>query len=173
MAERKNRHLLEVFRASLIKAHMLLSYWGEALTSAAYLINWVPSSTIDFQTPSQVLAEEIVAPAVPNLPLYVFGCVSFLHLYNHQRNKLTPQVLRCVFLGYAAYQKGYRCYYPPTQRMIVTLDVLFHKDSMYFSCEPELQGKYKEEVQTLDYDIHISEERNSLNLITRMWVNWI
>jgi hypothetical protein len=164
---------MEVVCASLIEAHMPLSYWGEALTSAVYLINRIPSSTIDFRTLSQALAEAVVAPTIPNLPPHVFGCVAFIHLHKHQRNKLTPRVLRCVFLGYAAYQKGYRCYYPPTQRMIVTLDVLFHKDSMYFSCEPELQGKYKEEVQTLDYDVHISEERNSLNLITRMWVNWI
>ena len=48
VAERKNRHVLEVVYASLKKAHMPLSYWGHALTSAAYLINRVPSSTIDF-----------------------------------------------------------------------------------------------------------------------------
>ena len=52
VAERKNRHLLEVVCASLIEAHMPLSYWGHALTSATYLINQVPSSTIDFRTPS-------------------------------------------------------------------------------------------------------------------------
>lgn len=48
VAKRKNRHLWEVVRALLIEAHMPLSYWGEALTSTAYLINQVPSSTIDF-----------------------------------------------------------------------------------------------------------------------------
>ena len=48
VAKRKNRHLLEDVRASLIEAHMPLSYWGEALTSAAYLLNRVPSSTINF-----------------------------------------------------------------------------------------------------------------------------
>ena len=47
VAERKNYHLLEVVRASLIEAHMPLSYWGHALASATYLINRVPSSTID------------------------------------------------------------------------------------------------------------------------------
>ena len=46
VAERENRHLLEVVHASLIESHMSLSYWGEALTSAAYLIKRVPSSTI-------------------------------------------------------------------------------------------------------------------------------
>ncbi|RVW89132.1 Retrovirus-related Pol polyprotein from transposon TNT 1-94 [Vitis vinifera] len=35
----KIRHLLEVVRASLIAAKIPISYWGEAITSAAYLIN--------------------------------------------------------------------------------------------------------------------------------------
>ena len=48
VAERKNRHLLEVVRASLIQAHMPLSYWGEALASTSYLINRTPSSTLRF-----------------------------------------------------------------------------------------------------------------------------
>ena len=115
MAERKNRHLLEVVRASLIEAHMPLSYWGEALTSAAYLINRVPSNTINFQTPSQALAEAVVAPAVPNLSPHIVGCVAFVHLHKHQCNKLSPRALHCVFLGYVAYQKGYQCYHPPTE----------------------------------------------------------
>ena len=48
VAKRKNHHLLEVVRALLIEAQMLLSYWGEAPTSATYLINRVLSSTIGF-----------------------------------------------------------------------------------------------------------------------------
>ena len=128
MAERKNRHLLEVVRASLIEAHMPLSYWGHALTSTTYLINRVPSSTIDFRTPSQALIEAIVAPVGLNLPPHVVGCVAFVHLHKRQRNKLTPRALRCVFLGYAAYQKGYRCYHPPSKQMFVTMDVVFHED---------------------------------------------
>ncbi|RVW43766.1 Retrovirus-related Pol polyprotein from transposon TNT 1-94 [Vitis vinifera] len=39
VAERKNRHLLEVVYASLIAAKILISYWGETITSVAYLIN--------------------------------------------------------------------------------------------------------------------------------------
>ena len=138
VAERKNRHLLKIVRALLIEAHMPLSYWGHALTFATYLINRVPSNTIDFRTPSQALIEAIVAPVGSNLPPHVFGCVAFVHLHKHQRNKLTPRALRCVFLGYAAYQKGYRCYHPLSKQMFVTMDVVFHEDSMYFSSEPKL-----------------------------------
>ncbi|RVW73995.1 Retrovirus-related Pol polyprotein from transposon RE1 [Vitis vinifera] len=45
--------------------------------------------------------------------------------------------------------------------MHITMDVVFHEDSMYFSSESELQGEYHKEIQTLDYDYHISEEDES------------
>nr|CAN63629.1 hypothetical protein VITISV_018697 [Vitis vinifera] len=123
VAERKNRHLLEVVRASLIAAKTSISYWGEAITSAAYLINRVPSSSINFQTPFQALTNAVVAPTVPNLPPHVFGCVAFVHLHKHQRTKLTSHALQCVFVGYALHKKGYRCYHPPTRQMYITMDV--------------------------------------------------
>ncbi|CAL8175997.1 unnamed protein product [Prunus armeniaca] len=72
VSERKNRHLLEVVRASLIEAHMPLFYWGEALASTAFLINRIPSSIVKFQTPSQALTKAVLASAVPNLPHHVF-----------------------------------------------------------------------------------------------------
>ena len=36
--------------------------------------------------------------------------------------------------------------------MFITMDVVFHEDTIYFSSEPELQGEYHKEIQTLDYD---------------------
>ncbi|RVW87415.1 Retrovirus-related Pol polyprotein from transposon RE2 [Vitis vinifera] len=45
--------------------------------------------------------------------------------------------------------------------MYITMDVVFHEDSMYFSSESELKGEYHKEIQTLDYDYHISEEDES------------
>ncbi|OMO54865.1 Integrase, catalytic core [Corchorus capsularis] len=152
VAERKNRHLLEVVRALLIQAHMPLAYWGEALSSAAYLINRTPSRSIEFQTPFQAFTKAVAAPPIPNLPHRVFGCVAFVHIHKHQCNKLAPRALRCVFLGYATSQKGYRCYHPPTKRMFITMDVVFHEDTMYFS-ESDFQGQNEKEIHTLDYDI--------------------
>nr|CAN71214.1 hypothetical protein VITISV_039504 [Vitis vinifera] len=128
VAERKYRHLLEVVHASLIAAKILISYWGEAITYVAYLINRVLSSSINFQTPFQTLTNVVVAPTVPNLPPRVFGCVAFVHLHKHQRTKLTSHALQYL---------------------------------IYFSSESELQGKYHKEIQTLDYDYHISEEDES------------
>ena len=129
---------------------MSLSYWGESLTSATYLVNQIPSSTLDFKTPFQNLTKVMIALPIPNLPPRVFGCVVFVHLHKHKHTKLIPQALQCVFLSYVTHQKGYQCYNPPTYTLFVTMDVVFHEDTMYFP-EPELQGKYRKEIQTLDY----------------------
>ncbi|CAL9021814.1 unnamed protein product [Prunus brigantina] len=42
VAERNNRHLLEVVHASLFGANMPRLFWGEDIFSAAYLINRIP-----------------------------------------------------------------------------------------------------------------------------------
>lgn len=143
VAERKNRHLLEVVRAILIEAHMPLSYWGEAIAFAVYSINRTPSRSIAYKTPFKALSDVVIAPTVPNLPLRIFGFVVFIHLHKHERSKLAPRALRCIFLGYAMHKKGYRCYHPPTQRMFITVDVVFHEELMYFSPKAELQGEYR------------------------------
>ncbi|RVX16274.1 Retrovirus-related Pol polyprotein from transposon TNT 1-94 [Vitis vinifera] len=161
VAERKNRHLLEVVRVSLIEAKISISCWGEAITSVAYLINRVPSSSINFQTPLQALTNVTFVPTIPNLPPCVFGCMAFVHLHKHQRTKLTSSALQCVFVGYALHKKGYQCYHPLTRPMFITMDVVFHEDSIYFSFESELQGEYQKEIQTLDYNYHIFEEDES------------
>ncbi|KAM2733441.1 hypothetical protein EV2_036866 [Malus domestica] len=153
VAERKNRHLLEMVRASLLAAHLPLHYWGEALTSATYLINRLPSRTLDFHTPFQALTSQTSSPPTPNLPPRVIGCVAFVHLHPPQRKtKLEPRALRCVFLGYATTQKGYRCYHPSSKNMFITQDVSFHENEMFFGSSPSsLQGEYcNDEVLTRD-----------------------
>ena len=119
---------------------MSISYWGKAITSVVYLINRVPSSSIDFKTHLQALINVVAALTVPNLPPCVFGCVAFVHLHKHQRTKLTSRALQCVFVGYALHKKGYRCYHPPTRRMFIIMDVVFHEDLMYFHLSLNFRG---------------------------------
>ena len=93
----KNRHLLEVVRASLIAAKIPISYWGEAITFAAYLINRVPSSSINFQTPLQALTNVIVAPNHPKSTSSCFwlrGIYASTQTPTHQVN--FPCIALCV-----------------------------------------------------------------------------
>lgn len=140
LAERMNRKLLEVVRASLFGMNMPLTYWGEALKSAAYLINRTLSRVIDFKTPFQTLHDLIVVPAMPNLEPRVFGCVVFVHIPKHQQGKLDHYARKCVFLGYADYKKGYRCYDPLEKKVYISLDVSFRELDAYFTGS-SLQGE--------------------------------
>ncbi|CAL2225380.1 unnamed protein product [Prunus armeniaca] len=133
----ENRHLLEVVRASIFGANMPRSFWGEAVLSAAYLINRIPSSILNFQTPLQTLYHHIQIPHPKNLEPRIFGCVVFVHLHDHQRSKLDPRAEKCVFIGYAPHQKGYRCYHPPSQNMHTFIDVVFREHDIYFSAVHE------------------------------------
>ena len=54
-----------------------------------------------------------------------FGCVCFVHLPAHKRNKLTAQSVKCAFLGYAGTQKGFLCYDPHARRTHVSKNVIF------------------------------------------------
>ncbi|PRQ42655.1 putative RNA-directed DNA polymerase [Rosa chinensis] len=165
LAERKNRQLLEVLRASLFGMNVPREYWGEALKSATYLINRTPSSVINFETPQQKLGTLISAPTLPNLEPRVFGCVAYVHIPKHLRHKLDPCAKRCLFVGYAEFKKGYRCYDPQTKTLHVSLDVSFHENEAYFTGkahEPSLQGEKRyieENSQDIFSEIEEVEER--------------
>ncbi|CAL9026883.1 unnamed protein product, partial [Prunus brigantina] len=118
VSERKNRQLLEVARSLMLDMSVPHHLWGHAVLSAAYLINRTPSRVLDFKTPHDVFGDHVSPVSVSKLPPKVFGCVAYVHVYSHQRSKLDPCALRCVFIGYSSTQKGYKCYHPPTQKSL-------------------------------------------------------
>ena len=93
VAERMNRTLLERVRCMLTNAKMSKTFWGEAVVTAAYLINRSPSSAIDFKTPEEKWSG--------NPPKYdhlrIFGCPAFVHV---KEGKLEPRAIKGVFIGY-------------------------------------------------------------------------
>ena len=51
VAERKNCHVLEVARSLLFQTHLPKKFWGEAILTATYLINRMPSRILKFRSP--------------------------------------------------------------------------------------------------------------------------
>ena len=76
VAERKNRHFLEVARALLFTSNMPKYFWGEAVLTAAYLINQMPSRVHKFQSFHQVLFKTYHHTKFISLDVLirVFGC---------------------------------------------------------------------------------------------------
>ena len=84
VAERKNRHLLDVVRTLLLESSVPPRFWCEALSTAIHLINRLPFPTTNHVSPFFKL--------FGHSPLYsdlcTFGCVYFVILPPHERHKL-------------------------------------------------------------------------------------
>ena len=130
VAERKNRHLVETTRTFLLRHKVPQRFWGDAILTACYLINRMPSSVLHDQIPHSILL-----PTQPffYLPPCVFDCVCFVHILTPRQDKLSAKATKCVFLGYSRLQRAYRCYSPGTNRYFISADVTFFKDSSFFS----------------------------------------
>jgi Reverse transcriptase (RNA-dependent DNA polymerase)/Integrase core domain len=142
VAERKNRHLLEITRSLLFENKVPANYWDNAITFAVYLMNRMPTTANKFQTPLQSLSSHVHIPSIMHLPPKVFGCSVYVHVQKHNRNKLETRAEKCVFLGFGQFQKGYKCYNPSTGKFYVTMDVTFLEDEAFFRKNPDLaQGE--------------------------------
>jgi len=129
VAERKNRHLLEVARSLMFTMNVPKFLWGEAIKTATYLINRMPLRVLDYKTPAECLLKSNVFVVSPK----VFGCVCFVHDYRNSVGKLDPRAIKCVFMGYSPSQKGYRCWCPSERRFFVSMDVTFREYEPYYS----------------------------------------
>lgn len=129
VAERKNRHLLEVARALLFHMKVPKQFWADAVSIACFLINRMPSFVLAGEIPYSILF-----PTQPLFPITprIFRCTCFVRDIRSQISKLDPKSLKCVFFGYSHLQKGYRCYSPILDRYLVSADVTFFETHPFF-----------------------------------------
>jgi hypothetical protein len=129
LAERKHRHIVETGLALLAQAQMPLRFWDDAFNTATFLINRMPSRTIDNDTPLHKLFG-----TQPNYTsLRVFGCACWPNLRAYNDKKLSFKTKRCTFLGYSASHKGYKCFDHTTGRVYISRDVIFDENIFPFS----------------------------------------
>lgn len=133
VAERKNKHLLEVTRAIMFAMNVPRQYWGEALLTATYLINRMPSRILLFKTPREIFLSHFThTKLLFELPFKLLGCTTYVHIQPSLRGKLNPRSVKCIFLGFSGSQRGYKCYCPANKRMFVILDVTFDEKHAFY-----------------------------------------
>ena len=116
-------------------------FWGEAVLTATYLINRMPSRVIKFRTPCQaLLATYPNIRIVSTIPIKVFECTAFVHISQQHRSKLDPKSIRCIFLGYSPNKKGYKCYSHVTKKFYNSMDVTFFENQPFYP-KTAIQGE--------------------------------
>ena len=72
--------------------------WGDAILTASYLINWMPTRVLQYITPLDCLKKEFPGSRIHSgLPLKKFGCTVFVHIPNKSRSKLDPRAENVSF----------------------------------------------------------------------------
>lgn len=120
VAERKNRSLQEMASCMLLDANLPKVYWGEAILTATFIQNRLPSRAVD-KTPF-----ELWTGSKPNLKdLRIFGCEAYVWIPDAKRKKFDPRSKKLVFVGYSGSHKGYRFLDVKTNRVIISRDAQF------------------------------------------------
>jgi hypothetical protein len=133
-AERIIRSVNNVIRTLLIQASLPRRYWAEGLHTATYMLNRLPTTVIQAACPHLALFGS--APSYEHLR--VFGCTCYPNTIATTPHKLSPRSIRCVFLGYSADHKGYRCLDLSTNRLIVSRHLVFDENSFPLAASPSL-----------------------------------
>ena len=104
VAERMNRTLNERARSMRLHAGLPKTFWADAVSTAAYLINRGPSVPMEFRLPEEVWSGKEVKFS----HLKFFGCVSYVHIDSIGCSKLDAKSKICFFIGYNDEKFGYR-----------------------------------------------------------------
>ena len=96
-------------------------FLGKATLTVVYIINRLPSPTTHNKSPFEFLHARFSDYS----SLRVFGCVCFVSLPPHERNKLESWSHLCCFLVYGISQKGFCCYDHIPCRLCISFHVEF------------------------------------------------
>ncbi|GJU00292.1 ribonuclease H-like domain-containing protein [Tanacetum coccineum] len=125
-SERMLRTINNLIRTLLFQAHMPPSYWVEALNMAAHLLNILLSTAINNEIPFTKLYNQ--TPTYEDLR--VFGCLCYPHV--DASHKLETRSTPCIFLGYPANHRSYRCLDLASNKIIISRHVRFDEDVFSF-----------------------------------------
>jgi transposase InsO family protein len=119
VAERMNRTLTEKTRAMVHNAGLNKRFWGEAVLTAAYLVNRSPSEAIKTdKTPYELWHNQKQKLKC----LRVFGCTAYVH-NKTRKHKFDEKSIKGILVGYVP--NGYKIFNANTRKFVVARDVVF------------------------------------------------
>ena len=127
VVERKNRTILDMTRAMLKNKNLPKVFWGEAVSTAVYLLNRAPTKSLEGKTPYEGWTGR--QPSVEHLK--VFGCIVFVKTLGKSLRKLDDRSIPMIFIGYEKGVKGYRTFNLVSQTIHITRDVVIKEEKSW------------------------------------------
>lgn len=129
VSERAIRTLTEKARVMMFAANAPLCLWAEAISCAAFLINRLPSRSINNSIPYKRWHKRL--PVLDGLR--PFGCLGYAYIPESVRSsKLSPRSIRGVMVGYASTQHAYRIFDIDSGTVVVSNNVKFDEFAFPF-----------------------------------------
>ena len=131
VSERRNRTLIDMVRSMISNSTLPLFLWSEALKTALYILNRVPSKAVP-KTPYEMWTGR--KPSVNHF--HTWGCHAEAKVYNPQIKKLEPRTTSCFFVGYPERGKGFKFYCTTSHRIVETRTARFIEDDTVSGSSP-------------------------------------
>ncbi|KAL6336595.1 hypothetical protein AAG906_025600 [Vitis piasezkii] len=123
VAERRNRTLKDMVRSMISHSTLPEKLWGEALKTAAYILNRVPTKAAA-KTPY-----ELWTGRKPSLKhFHIWGCPAEARPYKPHEKKLDSKTVSSYFIGYAERSRGFKFYDPAIRSIFETGTATFFED---------------------------------------------
>ena len=139
-------------------------YWAEAISTAAYVRNRMPTKAIkENKTPYERWYGK-----KPNVShLRVFGCMAYVHIPDNEQRKLDKKAEKMRFVGYSLTSKRYRVFDETKGKIFIRKDVEFnendfsHKETMTTTDPEPKQEDVEGEIEEVKEDQSPQEPRRS------------
>ena len=123
VAERRNRTLKDMVRSMISHSSLPESLWGEALKTAAYILNRVPTKAAA-KTPY-----ELWTGRKPSLKhFHIWGCPVEAMPYRPHEKRLDSKTVTSYFIGYSERSRSYKFYDPTLRSIFETGTATFFED---------------------------------------------
>jgi len=150
VVERRNKTLKDMVRSMICHSNLPESIWGEALNTAAYILNRV-STKAAAETPY-----ELWVGRKPSLKhFHVWGCPVEAKPYKPNERKLDSRTVSNYFIGYFERSRGYKFYDPKLKTIFETGTATFFEDIEYGGKNKVRDFVLEEESVTIPELIHI------------------
>lgn len=127
VVERRNQTIVSMAQSLLKSKDMPGTLWGEAVSTAVYILNRSPTKSVQGKTPYEAWHGR-----KPNIHhLRTFGCVAYAKVTKPNQGKLADRSVKTVMLGYEPGSKAYRLYDPSSKKVIVSRDVVFDESKQW------------------------------------------